>query len=251
MRRLLQLTMSTILVAKILLARLLCSRVPAALVSRLTRHRIRNRGLLFDTHDPAISSSVEASLFWQMYEAAEIRFVRRYLKGCSTVVDLGSSLGFTAAHALSTMAPDGRLISVEPNPAIIGSLQRTLENHASGRQISIVEAAIAYGRESVRLQPGTQTWAGKLGRDGVHVRATTLGAILREHEVTDYCLLADIEGAEWELVERDGDALSTCRRAVVELHDTGKASVDTLVEAFGRLGLKLVDRRAQVVVLAR
>jgi FkbM family methyltransferase len=251
MRRLLRFVMSTILVVKILLARVLCSPVPAALVSRLTRHRIRNFGLLFDTSDPAISSSVEASLFWQIYEAAEIRFVRRYFDGCSTVVDLGSSLGFTAAHALSTMAPDGRLISVEANPAIIGSLRRTLERHANGRQISIVDAAIAYGRESVRLEPGTQTWAGKLGQDGIQVRATTLGAILKEHQVADYCLLADIEGVEWELVERDREALATCRRAVVEVHDIGEASLDKLVAAFGRLGLRLVDRHAQVVVLAR
>jgi FkbM family methyltransferase len=237
--------------AKILVARFLCSRVPAALVSRLTRHRIRNFGLLFDTNDPAISSGVEASLFWQLYESAEIRFVRRYFQGCSTVVDLGSSLGFTAAHALSTMAPDGRLISVEPNPTIIRSLRRTLEDHASGRQISIVDAAIAYGREWVRLQPGIETWASKLGEDGIRVRATTLGAILKEHEVTDYCLLADIEGAEWEVVERDPDALATCQQAIVELHDGGEASAESLVEAFGRLGLKLVDRHARVVVLAR
>jgi FkbM family methyltransferase len=241
----------SLVMAKILVARFLCSRAPAALVSRLTGHKIRSFGLLFNTSDPAISSSVEASLFWQLYESAEIRFVRRYFQGCSTVVDLGSSLGFTAAHALSAMAPDGRLIGVEPNPTIIHSLRRTLEDHAGGRQISIVDAAIAYGREWVRLQPGNETWASKLGEDGIRVRATTLGAILKEHAVTDYCLLADIEGAEWEIVERDPDALATCQQAVVELHNHEQASTESLIGAFGRLGLHVVDRHAGVVVLAR
>ena len=238
-------------VLKILIARVLCSRVPALLVSRLTRHRIRNFGLLFDTSDPAISSSVEASLFWQIYEKAEIRFVRRYFRGCSTVVDLGSSLGFAAAHALDTMAPGGRLISVEANPGIIPSLRRTLDEHAGGRQISVVNAAIAYGRDSILLQPGVETWAHKLGEDGVEVRATTLGAILKEHEVVDYCLLADIEGIEWELVEQDSSALAGCQRAVVELHDRGADSAESLIGAFERLGFKLVDRRARVVALER
>jgi FkbM family methyltransferase len=243
--------MSAVLVAKILLARFLCSRLPAALIARLTHHRIRNFGLVFDTSDPAISSSVEASLFWQLYESAEIRFVRRYFQGCSTVVDLGSSLGFTAAHALSSMAPDGRLISVEPNPGIIESLRRTLEDHAAGRRISIVEAAIAYGRDSVRLAPGVETWASRVGDDGIEVPATTLGAILDEHQVSDYCLLADIEGAEWDVVEQDSGALAGCRQAIVEVHENGSAETESLVDAFGRLGLKRVDEHAGVVVFAR
>jgi FkbM family methyltransferase len=211
-----------------------------------TRHRIRNYGLTFDTRDPAITPQVEAQLFWQIYESAEIRFARRYLADCPTVIDLGSI-------ALDVMAHDGRLISVEANPKLLKSLRRNLAAHAGDREFVVVHAAIAYGAPCAHLESHGQTLGGKISVDGggVEVPATTLADLLTDHQVGRYALLADIEGAERDMLEHDSLALERCDCAVVELHETPRASVDALIQSFATVDLVLVDRRGPVVALKR
>lgn len=243
--------MSGVSKAKSLVARLLVSPPMAAAVSAVSRHRIRSHDLVFDTADPIVSRRVEAKLRFNLYEGAEIRFARRHLRGMDTLVDLGSSLGFTASHAVHAMGPKGRLVSVEANPALIGFLRRTLEEHARGWDIRIENAAIAYGTETATLQFSDATMAGRLSELGTTVPATTLSALLERHGIGDYALLADIEGAEAQILTEDAGALSGCRRAVLELHDTPDLSVAEMIERFGACGLDLLHRRGPVVALAR
>jgi FkbM family methyltransferase len=170
--------------------------------------------------------------------------------GSRAVVDLGSSLGFVAAHAMSQMATVARIICVEANPTLIPSLKQTLTRHAGGREVVVVQAAIAYGASRVRMELGPQTTMGRLSATGVPVSAVTLSSVLSDNDVGEYCLLADIEGAERGILECDSVALARCQRAVLELHGSG-ATIEELIERFERLGLKLVDRLGPVVALRR
>src|SRR5439155_21044003 len=62
--------------AKLALARLLSSRPVGRAIGTVTSHRIKHRGIAFDTTgwDPR----VEAMLAFRLYESAEIRFVRSF-----------------------------------------------------------------------------------------------------------------------------------------------------------------------------
>lgn len=236
---------------KLALAKALVSWPMARIVSLATRHRIPNFGLVFDTSDPIISPRVEAQLFWRIYESAEIRFARRYLAGCTTVVDLGSSLGFAAAHTLSVMSRTGRLISVEANASLIPTLRRTLAAHAGRREVIVRQAALAYGGERVRMDFPDDALGGRISSQGEEVASVTLSCLLAEHGVEDYALLADLEGAEAEILKHDSQALRRCKRAVIELHDTPRASVAELIEEFRRAGLAVADQHGPVAVFVR
>ena len=102
--------------AKPLLAKFMCSSAIGALIASFLRNRIRNRGIVIDTSPSAFTSVVKAQLAFGIYESAEIRFIRKYLKGYSRVLELGASLGVTAAHILDVVAPGAEWYASKPIP---------------------------------------------------------------------------------------------------------------------------------------
>jgi hypothetical protein len=69
-------------------------------------------------------------MFWGAYESAETRMILGLLRGSTAVVELGSSLGITAAHVATLMAPNGHLVCVEANP---GSCQGSAKGSPAAR----------------------------------------------------------------------------------------------------------------------
>ena len=245
---------------KIGAARLLTSAPIGWAVGTALSHQIPNRGLTFDTADRAFTRAVEAELLFRLYEDAEIRFARKHLAGADFVIDLGSSLGIVASHALSVMASNGRMICVEANPRLLGSLRRTIEDHASGRRVDIVHAAVAYGADTARLTVNNVSTASKLsdseGDGVVEVPSLTLTEILERCAVNQpYAMVSDIEGAEGLLLREDSAALGRCHLLLAELHTSvvngSKATIEKSYRGLLSLGFKVLDQHGPVFVFSR
>lgn len=248
--------------AKPAAARQLTRPVVGRAVGRLTKDRVPHGGVRYDTSDPAIPDRVKAALAFRLYESSELRFLHAYLRPDLDVVELGGSMGVMATNIVRAQAAGHRLVTVEANPRLVPVLRGHAEGHAPpGHDVSVVHAAVAHGgTETVTLSFGdTSTNArvgGSQGLGDVEVPATTLGALLERHEVGDYVLISDIEGAEAGILAHEPRALDRCRQAIVELHDTeldGEAvSWQELAERFVEVtGMHLVDQHGPVVVLER
>jgi FkbM family methyltransferase len=230
-------------------------------IGLVTGKQIRHRGLWFDTRSADFTPRVRAQMFWGIYESAETRAIRTFLRGSTTVVELGSSLGITAAHVAAVMAPGGQLICVEANPNLVAGLRDRTRRRLANVRVDVVHAAVADYCGDAALSIADQTVGSRLHADSqpsdstVRVPAVTLREILRQRDVTDFDLVSDIEGAEVAFLLRDPSVLMTCRRAVVELHDTtycGRpVSVFDLVEAAVAAGFQVISRHGPVVALAR
>ena len=83
---------------KLRMAAVLAGDKAGRAIGVVMRRRIRHMGLWFDTRSTDFSPQVRAQMFWGNYESAETRMIRSFLRGSTTVVELGSSLGITAAH---------------------------------------------------------------------------------------------------------------------------------------------------------
>jgi len=240
---------------KLMVARILESPPAARCVSIFCRHRIPSYDLVFDTRNPAITRRVEAQLYWRLYEGAEIRLVRKYLAGCNTIIDLGSSLGFTASHALSRMSPNGRLIAVEPNSRLLTTLSTTLHQHAGGRSVEVVDSAISYERDTVaRLDISDHNVGSRISNTGKIVNTTTLTNIVKSHHVGKFAMISDIEGAEASMIFED-PALEQCDRIVIELHETTYAGkqigVQELYDGLIERGFAIMAQQGPVFALER
>jgi FkbM family methyltransferase len=246
---------------KLRLAATVAGNGAGRVIGVITAKQIRHRGLWFDTRSADFTPRVRAQMFWGIYEGAETRMIRTFLRGSTTVVELGSSLGITAAHVASVMAPGGQLICVEANPNLVAGLRERTRWRLANVRVDVVHAAVADYCGDAALFIADQTVGSRLHPDSqpnestVCVPALTLREILRQQELTDFDLVSDIEGAEVAFLLQDPSVLLTCRRAIIELHDTvycGRPiSVFDLVDAAVAAGLQVVGRHGPVVALTR
>jgi len=238
--------------AKLALANFLSSRPVGIAVGLVTRHRIRNQGISFDTTgwDPRI----EAMLAFRLYETAEIRFIRSFLSGTKRAIEVGGGLGITGSHLLQVMVRSGELTSVEANSDLIAPLRRTLIAHAGRRSVTVIHAAVT-GTPSAFLEKASDSnLSSRLASVGVAVPAMSLPAIASRAGYADYALFSDVEGAEASYIFTP-DGLARCTRMVIELHETihqgASVSRDEMVVELKHQGFRLLGRYGAVCAFAR
>jgi len=250
---------------KSLVTRTICHPLVGRALSATFRDRIPSRGGAMDTKSSAITPALKAALFWRIYESAEIRFVRKYLRGNVDVIELGSGLGVVSCQILGKLEPESRLVCVEANPNLLKVLNKNLTQHSNGRQFKVVHGAIANpaGDESfVPLMLADDLTASCIGSDNGHngsiqVPALRLSNILRSHHLNrGFALVSDIEGAEVCFIEADEGVLCHCEQLIIELHETAwrgaSVSVDRLRNVLEqRHGFKLRDHYGPVCLFEK
>lgn len=211
------------------IARAICNPVIGRLISNLFQDLIPSHGSVIHTRNQAILPNVKAALFWGLYESAEVRFVRDYLRKDLDVVELGSSLGVVTSQILLKLEPDRRVVCVEANPHLLETLRKNIAENGRGRETSVVHGAIAdvpKSGKSVNLSLGENNTVSRVSdgagsNDTVLVPGFTLSSILQKEGIEgDFALVSDIEGGEAGFIESDCDALGSCRQLIIELHET-------------------------------
>lgn len=236
----------------------LCSPSVGRVVAGATRRRPPGRGgVRVDLRHPGVPHHVHAAVFWRLYERAEIGLIHRHLPPDLDVVELGSSLGVTGTHILARLGPTQRLVAVEANPGLLDPLRRALADPRA----QVVHAAIApeTSGPTVTFEVHPSNLRSRVGGPGtgqlVEVPTTTLSALLHEHAIGEFTLIADVEGAEAGILFGEPDALDRCRVAIIELHATtwGEEHLtpDRLDGRFRDLGFRCVDRARSTSVYLR
>jgi FkbM family methyltransferase len=246
---------------KQLAARALVSPATGRLVGRVLRDRIPCRGCVIDTSSPVVTGEVKAMLLLGMYESAEQRFVARYMRTDSDVVELGSSLGVVTSQIARRLQSGRRIVAVEANEALLPTILANVARNAPDAALTLVHAAIDYGGTShVDLAVGAETFGSRVATEaGARTRrvpATTLEQLLARESIGDFVLVSDIEGAEAGVFAAAPGTLARCRQILCELHDThhlGQAfSADHMVDLLRtRHGFRLVDHFGNVAVFDR
>lgn len=191
------------------------------------------------------------------YEAAECELIEAFLPRDRPVVELGGCLGLVSNLVARHLAPGTPFVVVEANPSLYEICRRNATLEGALGNVTVESAAIAYGGEEVRFDVSDNVHVSRLGEagesGGVRVPARTLSQVLEGAGIDGrYSLIADIEGAEVDLIEKDRAALSRCDLLVIELHPAEFAksgrSLEEVVGAIERLGL--IERRRVADVFA-
>ena len=176
---------------KRVIAGIICHPLVGRLLSATFRDQIPSRGCVINTNSDAVVPSQKAALFWGIYESAEVRFVKEYLRGDLDVVELGSSLGVVSCQILRKLRPGSRLVCVEANPHLLGILRKNLERHSDGHNVTVIHGAVAKpsnGDSSVHLILGEDNTASHVAADSaaketVVVPSLKLSEILRDNHI--------------------------------------------------------------------
>lgn len=252
------------LAIKKLLAKILCHHYVGCSIAILYRNHIPSGGLRFYTGGDVVAPTSKATLFWGLYESAEVRFVRSYLNTERPVVELGSSLGVVSAHIAQRLRPGTPLVCVEANPRLLAYVERNVRTNRPDVDITVMGAAIDYTRSvgsMTLLACGDRTTTSRLAsaesssHQTVQVTTTTLADIVRSTALGRFTLVADIEGAEAGLFATDVAVLDKCDQLIIELHDTtwsdGRVTVADMTEWIVNMGFSAIARHGNVFVFDR
>lgn len=189
------------------------------------------------------------------YEAPERAAVQKYLKPEWGVVEFGACIGVVSCITNKLLANPRAHVVVEINPIAVRHLEANRERN--GCSFRILSRALAYDAAEVSFRPHEELWANFLTQSGtrppVTLRATQLGAILREEGFERFALICDIEGMEFEMVMREPETVGRAELIIMELHPqmVGEEKVARMMAEFKRLGFGLEERQADVVVLSK
>lgn len=187
------------------------------------------------------------------FEKPERRSVARHLRRDLPVVELGGSIGVVACVTNKLLKNPTAHLVVEANPQVLPHLQQNKE--ANGCEFEITNRAIAYGSGFITLQPSSDICGSSVlvagDQPAVTVETARLGDLVRDRGFTNFTLICDIEGQEYEMVLNEPDTLKSATMIILETHARmiGEDKVRSMMDRLRHLGFKLIDQNGFVVVL--
>jgi len=223
------------------IATALCSDFVGAFLAKFYNNQIPSRRygkFIYDCSSDYILDSVKASIFWGIYESAEVRFVREYLRSDLDVIELGASIGVVTTHILRKIRNGNKCIALEANPNLMETLKSNIEINNNANNYHIINKAISYnGEDEIKLFLGRENVHSSINKSNgefVKVKSANLADILDEYKINSYALVCDIEGTEIEILLHDHEILLKCEQLIIELHDTyyqgSKYNVESMVK---------------------
>lgn len=208
---------------------------------------------------PAWADDIKRNILKGRYEEPERRLAAKWLDATHPLVELGGAFGIVSGIVGARLGPDTPHIVVEANPALIAFCRlNAAAARPPGAPVTVVEAAVAYGGNGyAEFWPSDAFLGSRLAQGGeagtIRVPAVTLAKLLVDAGLDEFNLVCDIEGTELELVRNEAATLARCRLAIFEVHPDAFAdkgsSEDEFVELLAQVGLDVVDRDANVIVV--
>jgi FkbM family methyltransferase len=226
----------------------------AARLGQMLGRPIRVDGAVIQLHDPQ-AMMLEGVLRLHRYEEGERYAVAKFLPRDQSVIELGAGLGVVTSLINRLLERRAEHWVVEANPTLLPVLNATRQrNHA---EFQVVHGALAYGSETVEfgIDPDVLESAVRdAQRATVTVRALTFADLLERTGLRLGSLVCDIEGAEAELIRREGSLVARhIQTIVMEVHPhlLGADGVRELHTSLEALGYASVWKHDQVWVMKR
>jgi len=205
-------------------------------------------------------SSKEASLiFFGIWESAEIRFIKRFVKS-DIIIELGSSVGVVIG-LLAKINKNKKFICVEAsknNFLKLKHLKRQLVKLKNNNSFSLINKSIDYNHCKVHFFDFSSTGAKKIEKKDKNFKNSylsytiTLKQILKFFGINKkYTLITDIEGAESEIFFKDVRSLKNCEMIISELEDTRKYSINNQLKQIKKIGFSLIEYYGNVYVFQK
>ena len=227
----------------------LAYRLRAATGDRSVVHE----GIRLRVDHPHFDEQVRSWLVRGEYETPEARLVQRHLAERDLdVLELGGGMGYVSCCIDRLLAPKRTHVVVEADRDVRPVLAETRETN--GARFVVHPAAYApagdrvtfyrqdrFTRNSIRTERASNA--------SDSVPAVSLADLRAEYGLDRVALVADIEGAEHDLIDHEGDLLRAhVDLLVVEFHVVGEQTPESGVDRLGELGFELVDRDNDVYV---
>lgn len=235
---------------KLIIAKILVNDFTGKLITILFSNKIPFHHLIIDVSNPVIRKRIAASLYFQTYESAEVRFISKYLKGYEgTIVELGSSIGVVSS-TLAKSNPKATLFSFEADKRFISIIENNFKINDISNAKCFNEIIGASGYEFV---PGEDNTMGKISKtDSATNKMSSLSQLIKKYNFSEFVLVSDIEGAEYFVLNEDVSVFNSIPLLIIELHpieiENSLVSVEDLKIRIETLGYEILDQYGSNIV---
>ena len=224
-------------------AKLVSHRLVGRLVE-LGGNQVTIEGLHFSVDNPLITTRQKGLLDVGLHETGEIALACRYIVADLPVVELGGGIGVVSCIINRRLTRPTDHVVVDANADLIPTLEANRRLNGAGFRIRNV--ALAYGsvETALAIDSFVTSRVGGVGRRAL-VATATLASLLEETAFERINLVVDVEGAEVDLVEREGPLLARrARILIVETHPqfAGEEAIARMLTALRILGFAEVAR---------
>jgi FkbM family methyltransferase len=209
-------------------------------------NHVKLHGLDVSVDNPLISTRHKSTLYFGIYETAEIELASRYLDPDRPTVELGGSIGVVACVTNKMLKRPANHIVVEANPVLLPLLEENRRRNDC--KFAIEAVAIGYGTDTIEFTVQDHFLFGRLQSSGgspVQVPTASLGGLIDKHGFETINLLCDIEGAEVALVENEAEVLrSRVKNLIMETHEEylGEGPIVRMLATLQEIGFELRER---------
>lgn len=211
---------------KKIVADLLCSPIIGKVLVILFNKRIpclRYPNFRFLVPVKYSNATIHASIFWGIYESAEIRLIKKYLNPDLPVIELGGSLGVNSSFIVNKLNKNSFLTIVEANPYLISNIRRNVEHYNKNEiYFEIINKAIGYSSTFLNMKISNDNTASHVSSrntvdETIEIQSVRLSDIVPDQHFT---LVCDIEGSEVEVILFEKLIMKRCKQLFIELHDS-------------------------------
>jgi len=191
---------------------------------------------------------VDGTFIWKLlldpngYEPGMIAAVDTYLIPQNPLIELGAGIGSLSAYMNDKLTMSVNQVSVEPNPYLIPSLEKTKQVNDLG--VTFVQKAIGYGSDTVPVSVTSDITNNRIVRsDGVIIKSvdveTTTVRKLAENAgfSSNITLVMNILGYEHSVVQYEGLFLNrNVSTVIAAVYSDGKNTPESFSEKMQLIG---------------
>lgn len=199
--------------------------------------------------------------FWEYWLT---RNFAEHINEGDVVLDVGANLGYYTVLASDLVGPEGKVVAVEPNPALFGFMMDAVNLNGYGGRVTGLQAALTDAEHSSWTRffcPTAQPMNGrfvepgddeaKLLTEGTIVDVETIHDLSQHFERLDFIKI-DVEGAELQVLKALLPLIEKHRPKVVcEFKFTRGYTFDDLIELLGVDRLHHLEYTSEIVELTR
>lgn len=215
---------------------------------------VQYSGINLDLSEGDISPFIKMRILVGTYENQEKVLIKRNLNSQTDVIELGGCLGATACVIDDLLDEETTHLVYEPNTELKPILERNKELNQANFEIK-KEGYSSSGKDQT-FYITEQAWGAGMyseekGVKEVTIPTKSISSIFQGSDIDEFNLVADIEGAEFELIHDEIEILQEkCNKIIIEFHKIGEAplSIKEAKDILADAGFEKVDSRSNVMV---
>lgn len=197
-----------------------------------------------------LAESLQRDFLFGLYDQAELRLLRRELRGGGDFVDVGAHIGMYSVTAAAALRGRGRVLALEPNPSARAQLEENLALNGLDNAVIVPAAAGAAPGETVLHVPATpdpsfsSLQGGRFSEgEPVPVRMTTVDDEVEAAGLEAAAVKIDVEGGELDVVAGMRRVLERRPLLIVEVSESSGAELERQLGARGYDAFRVAGRK--------